>query len=121
MAKRVLIAAVAGVLGASFRRLGHDWPKTGRVVDATDFSQADWDVLVAEPMLHIGPAPTDAAEEDLTLRDAVKAALGKLSPEDFTDGLPNLAAVKKAVGGKAAKNITADLVAEVLAGAQSAA
>lgn len=117
MAKLVLIAASAAALNGSFRRLGRTWTKEGTVVDASVFSKEDWDVLVNEKMLHIGPAPEGAAAEAdaAALRDLVKAALAKLEATDFAeDGQPKADAVRKALPPKT-KGVTAELVAEVWA------
>lgn len=93
----ILIAAVAA---QGFFRLGRFWPKAGQVVDVSEFSEAEWQVLSAEPALRIGPAPDAepeaAAAETAGLVEAVKAAIGQLGAEDFQkDGKPKLEALKE--------------------------
>jgi len=116
MSKQVLIQAAKGTLHGSFRRLGRTFTTEGTVVDAGAFTKEEWDILVAEPMLHVGPAPEGAvaaAPDDSALREAVKTAIGNLAPDDFgDDGKPKLAAVRKQPGARGA---TADLLAEVWA------
>jgi hypothetical protein len=115
MAKLVLIKAAAGALHGSFRRLGRTFKTTGSIVDQAEFSKEDWDILVAEKMLHIGPAPEGASGEvdDTALREAVKEAIAKLQAEDFgDDGLPKVDALRKVLPAKT-KGVTATLVAEV--------
>lgn len=123
MKKMVLIQAVAGTLHGSFRRLGRTFTTEGTVVDPSEFTEEEWKILVAEKMLHIGPAPegAEAAATADALRAMVKDALGKLEASDFAeDGMPKADAVKKALP-RATKGVTAELVAEVWAEIKAAA
>ncbi len=122
MAKLVLVTLAAAAPISPFFRLGRPWTKEGTVVDVSAFSKEDWEVLVGEKMLHIGPAPEGAAVEAdaAALRDLVKAALAKLDAADFgEDGLPKADAVRKALG-KNTKGVTAELMAEVWAEVKAA-
>ena len=96
--KLLLIKAVSAVMHDTFFRLGRAWTKEGTVVPADEFTEAEWAVLAAEPMLHIGPAPSDAEVTETGEReviDAIKAALGDLTPDDFdANGKPKVAALK---------------------------
>lgn len=118
MSKLVLIQAVAGTLHGSFRRLGRTFTAAGSIVDPTEFTKEEWDILVNEKMLHIGPAPEGAAAEGAAdaLRGLVKEALGKLdASKDFAeDGTPKADAVRKHLPPNT-KGVTAKLVAEVWA------
>jgi hypothetical protein len=117
MTKLVLIKAAAGALHGSFRRCGRTFTTEGSIVNPAEFTKEEWDILVAEKMLHIGPAPDGASGEvdDAALREVVKEAIGKLSAEDFgEDGLPKVDALRKVLPAKT-KGITASLVAEVWA------
>ena len=122
MAKLVLIKAAAGCVNGSFRRPGRTFTTEGSIVNAADFSDEAWQVLVNERMLHLGPAPEEAAPpapDQGALRDAIRAAIAQLEPADFgSDGAPKLAAVKKAAGSSA---ITSALLAEVWAEVKPAA
>ena len=123
MKKMVLIQAVAGTLHGSFRRLGRTFTIVGTVVDPSEFTEEEWKILVAEKMLHIGPAPegAEAAATADALRVMVKDALGKLEASDFAeDGMPKADAVKKALP-RTTKGVTAELVAEVWAEIKAAA
>lgn len=118
MARLVLISAVASAVNGSFMRLGHKWSTEGTVVEPSDFTEADWAILTAEKMLHIGPAPDGAAAaviEDTALRDALKVSIGALEAGDFeADGKPKLGALKERHPAQA-KRITAKLVADLWA------
>lgn len=117
MTKLVLIKAAASALHGSFRRLGRTFTTEGSIVNPADFSPAEWDVLVGEKMLHIGPAPDDAevAVDDSALREVIKGAISKLQAEDFgDDGLPKVDALRKVLPAKT-KGVTSTLIAEVWA------
>lgn len=122
MAKLVLIKSVSPM--GTFFRLGKAWTVEGTVVNAADFREDEWQVLVNEPMLHIGPAPDGAEAEkanDAALRDLVKDALGKLEAGDFAeDGQPKADAVRKHLP-KGTKGVTTTLIAEVWAELKGAA
>lgn len=115
MTKRVLIQAVAGTLHGSFRRLGRTFTTEGTVVDRSEFTEEEWDILVNERMLHLGPAPEGVEAEGAAkaLSDAIQAAIAKLERSDFEeDGTPKLAAVKKALPASI-KGVTAELLAKI--------
>lgn len=121
MTKLVLIKAAAGALHGSFRRCGRTFTLEGSIVDQADFSKEEWDILVAEKMLRIEPAPDTAlgaasGEVDAAaLREAVKEAIGKLDPAEFGEGgVPNADAVRRVLPPKT-KGVTASLVADVWA------
>lgn len=123
MSKLVLIQAVAGTLHGSFRRLGRTFTTEGTVVDPSAFTTAEWDILVNEKMLHIGPAPEghDAEAEAAALKEAIVAAIGKLEAGDFEqDGAPKLAAIRKALP-RGTKGVTAEIVAAIWAELKPAA
>ncbi len=123
MNKLVLIKAAPGALHGSFRRCGRTFTLEGTIVDPNEFSKEEWDVLVNEKMLHVGPAPENAQAviDDSALRETVKEAIGKLQSEDFgEDGLPKVDALRKVLPGKT-KGVTASLVAEVWATLKPAA
>ncbi len=117
MSKLVLIKAAAGALHGSFRRLGRTFTTEGSIVNSSEFTKEEWDVLVTEKMLHIGPAPEGAKEavDDSALREVVKDAISKLQAEDFgDDGQPKVDALRKALP-KNTKGVTDTMVAEVWA------
>lgn len=125
MTKLVLIKAAAGALHGSFRRCGRTFTTEGSIVNPAEFSKEEWDILVAEKMLHIGPAPDTALGgasvegDDAALREAVKEALGKLDPTEFGEGgVPSADAVRRVLPPKT-KGVTASLVTEVWASLQS--
>lgn len=124
MTKLVLIKAAAGALHGSFRRLGRTFTTTGTIVNPADFTKEEWDILVAEKMLHIGPAPDTALGgasgevDDDALRALVKEALGKLDPAEFGEGgVPSADAVRRVLPPKT-KGVTASLVTEIWASLQ---
>lgn len=124
MSKLVLIKAAAGALHGSFRRLGRTFTTEGSIVNPAEFSKEEWDILVAEKMLHIGPAPDTALGaasgevDDAALREAVKEALGKLVPAEFGEGgVPSVDAVRRVMQPNT-KGVTKSLVTEVWASLQ---
>jgi hypothetical protein len=118
MAKLVQISAAATAINGAFFRLGLKWTTEGTVVDTSDFTADEWKILTTDKMLHIGPAPDGSvavAQEDATLRDALKATFGEMEAADFeANGKPKLGAVKERLPAQA-KHITAKLVADVWA------
>ncbi|WP_151720213.1 hypothetical protein [Gemmobacter serpentinus] len=115
MGQKLLIAAVAAI---SFRRCGRTFPKEGVVVDyPDDFSEEEWGVLRAEPMLHISVAPEEAeiaADAANDLKAQLRRVVAGLASEDFgEDGAPLAEAIRKALPGTS--GITKKLVAEVWA------
>lgn len=47
-----------------FCRLGVKWPAEGKVVDSTEYTDEQWERLMKEPNLKVGPASEEPAEED---------------------------------------------------------
>ncbi|MDQ7775167.1 MAG: hypothetical protein Q4615_04255 [Paracoccus aminovorans] len=113
---KVLVRTTAP--SGTFHRAGRAWTKEGTVLDQGDLTRETWEILRAEPLIHIGPAPDDAevaaAEADV-LKDAVRRAIAGLDNDGFgQDGTPLLDAVRKALPeGSAA--ITKKLVSDVWA------
>lgn len=118
MSALIKIAAVATALNGVFHRLGRAWTTEGTIVAPDDFTEAEWEILQGTSMLHITPAPDGAeveAQVNLTVADAVKAAIPKLDAGAFDGaGVPKLDALKEALP-EMAKKITAKLVAGVWA------
>lgn len=100
----------------TFHRAGRAWTKDGIVVNRGDLSRETWEILQAEPLIHIGPAPDDAevaavAAEDL--KEAVRQAIAGLDNEGFgQDGTPLLDAVRKALP-EGCPPITKKLVSDI--------
>ena len=106
-------------------RVGQFWPHTGRVVAEDDFSEEEWALLAADPILHISPAPdaadVAAAEATATLRQMVAEAIGRLEPAEFdAKGTPLVAGIAAKLPPET-KGITKALVGEVWAGMKPAA
>lgn len=115
--RKLLITTVAAA--GLFFRLGRAWTKDGITVSQDEFSEDEWNILAAEPMLHIAPAPvSDAPEADPAedaLRSALREAIGKLEPGDFAeDGVPKAEVIRKLLPSST-KGVTKALVAEVWA------
>ncbi|WP_037087931.1 hypothetical protein [Cereibacter sphaeroides] len=114
---RILIRATSPS-GLRFR-LGRGWTAAGEVVEAHDFTAEDWAVLQSDPMLHIGPAPDEAAAAVASaseLKDRLREAIAALPAEGFgEDGAPKLDALRAALPAGTA-GLTKKLVAEVWAG-----
>lgn len=106
-------------------RVGQFWPQSGRVVAQADFTTDEWALLMADPILHISPAPDEAevaaAEAGTALRQMIGEAIGRLDVTDFdAGGAPKRAAIQKFVP-PGTKGVTSELVAEVWAGMKPAA
>lgn len=64
-----------------FCRLGVKWPTEGKVVDASEYTDEQWERLMKEPNLKVSPHQTDgdeeaaagSAEEDSTTTDTSEA------------------------------------------------
>ena len=89
----LLIRSTAGDGFEGHFRLGRFWPRAGQVVAQDAFTAEEWAVLIADPRLHIGPAPDEAqveAEAKVeSLKDQIVAVLATLEPGDFeADGQP---------------------------------
>ena len=113
MAKDLLISTTAP--SGLFFRLGRAWTKAGVPVARDAFTDEEWAVLQAEPMLHIGPAPSaseDAATAEDDLRARVRVAIAGLAEADFEAGAPKLDALRAALPD-VRRGLTARLVAEV--------
>lgn len=102
----------------TFFRAGRAWTKEGTVLDHGDLTAATWEILRAEPLIHIGPAPDDAevaAAEAGDLKEAVRKAIARLDNEGFgQDGTPLLDAVRKAMP-EGSPTITKKLVSDIWA------
>lgn len=114
--KRILISTVAAA--GLFHRCGRAFTREGVILAADGFTEEEWAVLQAEPMLHIRLAPEDAelaaASED-DLKAQLRGVIATLEPADFgEDGVPLAEALRKQLPGTA--GITKKLVAEVWAG-----
>lgn len=81
-----------------FFRLGSFWPAEGKVVDQADFSEAQWEVLTAEPNLRVSVVKEEVLVDETDLRDRVLAAFSELPVEGFgDDGVPRLTALQAAL------------------------
>lgn len=81
-----------------FFRLGSFWPAEGKVVDQADFSEAQWEVLTAEPNLRVSVVKEEVLIDETDLRDRVLAAFSELPVEGFgDDGVPRLTALQAAL------------------------
>lgn len=101
-----------------FHRAGRVWTVEGTVLTKDDLPPKVWQILQAEPLLHIAPAPDDA-EIAATRTDDQKAvirqAIAALDNDGFgQDGVPLLDALRKQLP-EDAPAITKKLVAEVWA------
>lgn len=113
---RLLMISTTAASGL-FHRCGRAFTAEGVVVAQDEFSEAEWERLAAEPMLHIRPAPEEAelavaAEDDLKAQ--LRRVIAGLAPADFgEDGVPLADPIRKALPG--ISGITKKLVAEVWA------
>lgn len=119
---KILISTVAP--SGQFFRLGRAWTKDGVVVEQSDFSDAEWEILASDQMLHIRPAPAEAelaAASDEALVEAVKVAISEMAPGDFQqDGKPKLSVLKELMPEEKSR-ITAQLRDQVWAALAPAA
>lgn len=117
------LLTIAAIPAAGFFRAGQFWPHAGRVIDPATLPEGALDLLKAETMLRITPATGEEAEAAAAaeLRGLIQATFGGLEPGDFAeDGTPKADAVRKVLP-KGTKGVTAALVSEVWAAAQTAA
>ncbi len=114
---KVLIAAAMIGATSPFYRCGRAFDRDGVIVGAEEFTAEQWEVLRAEPMLHIRPAPEEAALEAAAegdLRAEIRRVIAALAPAEFgEDGAPLAEAIRKALPGTG--GITKKLVADVWA------
>jgi hypothetical protein len=96
--------SVASITGSTFWRCGHQFQTGGEVFGPDNFTDAEWEVITADPWLKVSPAeappePVDAeAQADAALDEAVLTAIANLTPEQFDkSGKPSLAALKAAL------------------------
>ncbi len=106
-------------------RVGQFWPQAGRVVAQADFTEVEWAALMADPILHISPAPDEAevaaADAGAALRQMVAEAIGRLDATDFdAGGAPKRTAIQKFLP-PGTKGVTNELVADIWAGMKPAA
>ena len=103
-----------------FYRAGIFWPHAGLVTDQFDLSIADWDAIVAEPMLRVMPAPEGSIPvEPATVDEQVRLAFGGLATDAYdAKGRPRVDALRAALPALATV-ITAELRDRVWAAAGS--
>lgn len=102
---------ISATTGDSFRRCGQSWPKSGRVVDASDLGDKDLARLKAEPMLHVREATPveirDAGQADSAPDERlaqIAEAITGLEVDDFqADGKPRLDSLKALLGDEFGK------------------
>lgn len=108
----------------TFFRAGKKWTQDGTVLGQDDLTPEAWDILKAEPLIHIGPAPDAAdvaAAEAGDLQAQVRRAIAALDAEGFgQDGAPLLDAVRGQLP-EIAKGITKKLVLDVWTGLKAEA
>ncbi len=87
-----------------FWRLGRHWPAAGKSVARDEFTDGEWEVLLAEPQLIVAPIADDStADEDTSgIDDMLKSGIQTLAAENFDakTGKPKLSALSKALGVK---------------------
>lgn len=99
-----------------FYRLGRAFTKEGVIVARDEFTEAEWAIIVAEPLLHIGPAPEGVAEAAAAsdLAERIRVVIAELDQADFAeDGSPKPEAVRARLPGMT--GVTKKAVAEVWA------
>jgi hypothetical protein len=124
MSKVSVFLAVASITGAMFWRCGHQFSPEGEVFAPDAFTDAEWEVILADPWLKVSPAeaPADRDEEaevEAALDAAVLNAIANLAPDGFgQDGKPSVAALKTALPDQAGA-ITAAVRDRVWEGAKA--
>lgn len=118
-AEMIVVSARADT---GFFRLGRHWPKTGATVSSGDFTEEEMEILLSDKNLHVELAPdTDAEPDPAELEKALKAAFGKLTADDFTQGgKPKITALRKLLPLDG-KGVTQALVEDLWAKMQASA
>jgi hypothetical protein len=104
---KISMITIAATAATEFWRCGRHLTKDGVTVAADEFSATQWDVLRAEPMLHLSESVDNATVEpvDDTARiDTINGGIRILTTEDFQkDGKPKLEALNTLLGDELGK------------------
>lgn len=79
---------------AGFWRCGVHFPKAGKVVAQDDFTEGQWEVLKAEPQLHVADASKEDVAMDADRAEAIAEIITSLADTDYQkDGKPKVDAI----------------------------
>ena len=104
---KISMITIAATAATGFWRCGKHFPKEGVTVALDEFTDTQWDMLKAEPMLHLSAADEGATVQpvDNTKRiDSINGGIRILTAEDFQkDGKPKLEALNTLLGDELGK------------------